>query len=184
MKNFIWLFLVGLLLPTQSVSAANFLVGAVQNEVHVGEEIAVNIGIDTEGARLNLFSTEIVLPDGVEFVNLSADTSVVSVWVREPAYNEDSRAVSLIGGVPGGTIGRVVLATVHVRAKAPGTYNFAVAEASEAYLNDGLGTKVEIKTQPWTLEVREQPGRSYVGLALIAVAVVIIMLWWIIRKRK
>ncbi|MBI4135722.1 hypothetical protein HY477_03250 [Candidatus Uhrbacteria bacterium] len=177
MKKIVFLF-------SQPAWAATFMVGAPQgNMARVGEEVAVNIGVDTEGARLNLFSAEITLPDMIEFVSLSRDTSVASIWVSEPAYNADSRAVTLIGGVPGGTIGRVVLATVYIRAKAPGIYNFAVAEQAEAYLNDGLGTKVEVGVLPWTLEVSGGWSGNYKFTAAVGVLLLLTVGWYLWRRR-
>lgn len=183
MKKGIFLLSIVYLLFAQSVSAATFRIGGTQNQVSVGEEVLVNIGIDTENARLNLFNVTLKLPDDIEFVDFDSANSIISVWVRSPVFDPKTRTISLIGGVPGGALGRVVLTSIKIRPRLPGTYHFLVAEDSEAYLNDGLGTKSEVRTESWALEVQGRPGKSYAVLALIAAVVVIVIIWLILRRK-
>lgn len=184
MKRVILLLAIGYWLIAAPTQAAVFMVGSTQSEARVDEEATINVGVDTEGVRLNLFNVNLELPLGVEFAGFDNSNTIISVWVREPAFNENTRTISLIGGVPGGVLGRVVLTTIKIRPERSGAFSFAIGPDSEAYLNDGLGTKAEVKTEPWRLEVHGQRERSLVVLGLIIAAVVIIILWFIVRKRK
>lgn len=183
MKKWIFLFSIFYFLFYQTAHAAVFMVGTENPHAVAGEEVSINIGVDTEGARLNLFNLTLPLPADVEFVDFDNSKSIVSVWVREPVFDTKERTVSLIGGVPGGALGRVVLTTIKVRPQAPGNYQFTVASEAEAYLNDGLGTKVETSVTPWTLKVQ---GRSRnLVVYIIALAVFILLaIWYLWNRRK
>lgn len=164
--------------------SATFMVGSANPTARVGEEVVINVGVDTQGARLNLFNLTLPLPDEVEFVDFDNTNSIVSVWVREPVFDAQARKVSLIGGVPGGALGRVVLTTVKLRPQVPGIYQFSVAPEAEAYLNDGLGTKAEVSVAPWTLEVQGRPRTLLIYIIVLAAVVLLVVVWYLWHRSR
>jgi len=139
-----------------NVEAAVLTVSAEKNAVQIGEEVALKIGVGTQGERVNIFNLAFTLPEQLSLVRLNKENSAVNIWIQEPKYDEAARTVSLVGGVPGGLLGSTVLLEVAVKINARGSYALSLAPQSEIYLNDGLGTRGEIIRPDFTSGRRER----------------------------
>jgi hypothetical protein len=145
-----------------SVIAARLYLESAKEEYSLGETFIVSVRIDTEECinvvegNLN-FSNDIL-----EVVDFSKGESILTLWLKEPTINQKSGLVSFMGGIPGGYCGRIagdpglsnLLGKLILRI--PGLVvgetkeNIAeikFLESSQVFLNDGLGTKAELKTE-------------------------------------
>ena len=144
----------------------------------------VKVGVDTEGELINLFEVKVSVPESVDIAGWNKDQSLVNIWVQEPAWDRDAGVFSFLGGVPGGFRGRAVLLNLEVKPRQAGTFELKVDSASKGFVNDGLGTEVQVTAVPAVLQV--SPGKIplawwsggvVVGLFICAV------LWKILRTR-
>lgn len=174
-----------LLVGVFSANAAIYVTTLSKAHSREIEKVAVQIGVDTEGQKLNLFNVTVPLPEGLEFISADLSDSVINVWIKEAKYNADLRTFNFIGGVPGGTTGRVALAKFYVRAKESGRYDLAVSADSEAYVNDGLGTRAAVRSAGATLASRRIiPSILAWAGSLAGVLAVVAALVWLARRRR
>jgi len=183
LKIFLFIIVALFMFPS-NVEAAVLTVSAEKNAVQIGEEVALKIGVDTQGERVNIFNLAFTLPEQFSLVRLNKENSAVNIWIQEPKYDEAARTVSLVGGVPGGLLGSTVLLEVAVKINARGSYALSLAPQSEIYLNDGLGTRGEIIRPDFSLEVKGKPSKAGVlvlvriaGFAALALIILAVILW-------
>ena len=140
---------------------------SAKNEYHLGETFVVSLRIDTEECinvvevNLNFFN------DILEVVDFSKGESILTLWLKEPTINQKSGLISFIGGVPGGYCGRIVgdpglsnlLGKIVFRIpeliawEVKDTAAVGFLDSSQLFLNDGLGTKAELKTEGISLKI-------------------------------
>lgn len=122
-----------------------------------GETFTVSLYLTTSGTAVNAVSGALVFPqDIVDFVSVSRDGSVVSIWPEEPVYKDlsDTGSVNFEGVILGGFSGKEgKIASVVLRAKKPGVADLKITEAS-VLANDGLGTNLLATIIPSTLTIR------------------------------
>lgn len=124
------------------VSAATISLRASASSVNVGGTFTIKATVNTQNESINNIESVINFPnDLVEVTSVSAQGSILSLWVEQPNFLNPSGLVSFNGGVPNpgynGSGGTVV--TVTFKAKSPGSATFYFSGAS-VRANDGLGT--------------------------------------------
>ncbi|MDO8505847.1 MAG: hypothetical protein Q7S48_04710 [bacterium] len=166
--------------------AAVYMLGVPLETAMVGEEFEIKIGIDAQEDKINVVDVRAILPQGVEFVRFIKDQSAISLWVKEPEYDKEARTISFIGGVPGGFAGRVILLGVVVKSKLSGIYTVGVDPASQAYVNDGVGTQALLQFQDATVEIKGSQRLTsrwaWMALAIGLIGIIVWNIWY--KKRK
>jgi len=171
-----------LLIPVYS-HAAVFIVGGEQKITSVNENVKIVVGIDTETERLNLFNVELDIPLGLDFVSLDKESSIINIWVEEPVFDSKTRKVSFVGGIPGGFIGRAGFVNVILKPVESGKYSLSIDSKSEAYLNDGVGTRALAGFEGIELEVKGRGLKSGIwALVFVSVVALFVIIWALRRK--
>jgi hypothetical protein len=140
---------------------------------------AVRVMPDQEaGECINAGDIVITYPEWIQPVDVSIGKSIFSVWVQAPVIDKENRTISFAGGIPNGYCGRVqgdpsltnIIAEVVFRS--PGfqigasnvgdqaEINFS--PLTQLYLNDGAGTKAELRTISSTITLEKGPGNLIV----------------------
>jgi hypothetical protein len=110
-----------------------------RSPINVGQEFAVTVLARSDIENSNLFVSKITFPtDLLEVVNIDDDLSFITSWA-EQFYDNQTGQISLVGGVPSpgfksNNVGSV-MATIHFRAKAPGTALVDLTTASQIFSN-------------------------------------------------
>lgn len=168
--------------------AATYVVFSEAQEVKIGEEFKIKIGIDTEGEKINLFKVNVMLPEGWELSESDTQDSIVNIWIEKPSFDQHTRALQLIGGVPGGFLGRGVLTSVTMRSPRAGEYAVQFTPDSEAYLNDGVGTLAPLTFREMKLNVKNREwlklGGARLGMLSGGVVVFGVVLMFFLRFRR
>lgn len=124
---------------------------------NTGETFTVSLYVTTSGTAVNAVSGALVFPrDTVDFVSVSREGSVVSIWPEEPVYKDlsDTGSVNFEGVILGGFSGKEgKIVSVVLRAKKPGVADLKITEAS-VLANDGLGTNLLATIIPSTLTIK------------------------------
>lgn len=111
----------------------------------VGDEFSAALFLDTEGITINAVEFKILIPELLKIKSISKGSSVIKLWVNEPSFS--GKTISLAGGVPGGlTSSKGLIARINLQAAAVGEGNIALMPESAIFLNDGQGTKLDLKT--------------------------------------
>ena len=96
-------FLLSLSPPIQ---AAVLYLEPSQDEFHQGDTFIAEIRLNTEGEYINTVKADLKFSqDILEVKDLSEGNSILTLWVKTPAFLNQNGTVSFIGGVPGGYLG-------------------------------------------------------------------------------
>ena len=111
----------------------------------VGENFTLSLVLDTEGQSVNAVDIQVLAPELLRIKNVSKTSSIIQLWVSEPSFSGGT--INLTGGIPmGTTTSKGTIAKVTFEATAIGEGNIAFTPGSSVLLNDGQGTKLDLKT--------------------------------------
>jgi len=92
-------FVVMIILPAIT-SAADLRIFTITPYFNTGDFLKVSVIVDGNTAPVNAFSGKITFPvDQLEFSSIEITDSIVSFWVKGPAYDEASNIISFEGVV-------------------------------------------------------------------------------------
>jgi hypothetical protein len=124
----------------------------------VGQDLLVNVFLDTERETVNAIEGKVVFPqEHLALKEIRDGNSSINFWIERPDISEQSQ-VSFSGITPGGVSGRKeFLFAMVFRAIEGGE---AVVELSEitALKNDGEGTPIPIKAEPLIFSISQTPS--------------------------
>ncbi len=137
-----------------------------QGEYHQGDTFIADVRIDTEDECINTVEANLGFPHEVlEAVDFSQGNSILTLWLKNPAINQDSGQLSFIGGIPGGycgklvgdpgksnLLGKIIFRIKEARDRRQETGDKQQAEVkfldtSQALLNDGFGTPAKLSSK-------------------------------------
>lgn len=152
-------FVLAFSLIAQNVSAATLSFKINNSSINVGDTVAIDVFVDTEGQTLNVIEGNINISSGLNNITikeLSTANSALNYWVRNPSWSEKDGIISFIGGAPGGfKQSSAPIFRIYMNAKASGEIVFTPAQL-KAYANDGLASPVQISFLPLNIEVNKQ----------------------------
>ncbi len=124
--------------------------------ISVGSRITLQVAVDSEGTAVNTGTGTLSFPKELfEVVSVDKSSSIFSVWIQTPTYDND-HSISFTGGLPtpgyDGSNGR--LFTVVLRAKAVGSAKIVLLDSS-LRANDGSGTDVLRTINNATVTIKE-----------------------------
>jgi hypothetical protein len=162
-------------------TAATLYIDPGTATVYRGDAITTSVRImpdQAAGECINAADVVVTYPEFIQPVDVSIGRSIFSVWVEDPKINKEERTITFAGGIPNGYCGRVqgdpgltnVIADIVFRS--PGLQIGAVdndgvavisfTDATNVYLNDGLGTKASLVTLPSTITMDKAAGSGIV----------------------
>lgn len=124
------------------------------SEIGVGQKFYIDLMIDTEGLDINAVQGAVNFPGNVlKFDSLSDGGSIITFWAEKPAYQNNS--ISFSGIIPGGFKGVLnsyyqgvipgKILRLYFTSEANGGA-FVKLAGAKAFLNDGKGTEINLKT--------------------------------------
>ena len=137
-----------ILFPAVSLAAILYL-EPVQGEYYQEDTFIVEIRLNTEGEYINTVKTDLKFSEDIlEVKDLSKGNSVLTLWVKTPAFSNQAGTISFIGGVPAGYQGwDGLLGRIIFEAKKEGKVEINFQEDYQVFLNDGFGTPAELTTK-------------------------------------
>lgn len=181
-----------------TVHAATLYMDPNTASLNRGDATKISIRLDTDeaaGECINAVDGVIAYSENIVPVDVSVGKSIFPIWVEQPVIDKVARTISFAGGIPNGYCGRVqgdpnlTNTLVDIFFRAPGLQvgggdarTGATAEftdATTAYLNDGQGTKAQLRTlgasftlgdnvgpeiiDPWSGDIQsdEQPPEEF-----------------------
>ncbi len=124
--------------------AATLSAESTITSVNVGENVTVNIFVESSDQAINAASGVLVFPkDLLQVVSVSKTGSVFGMWVSEPSYSNEAGSVNFEGIIlnPGfkGSSGKIM--SVIFQAKKAGNITFNLT-SGQVLANNGQGTNV------------------------------------------
>ncbi len=161
-KSIVFLGLFFCLLPIISYGAELYL-ESNQEQYYQGDTFIVNIRVDNQKQCINTvqafleFNTALLEVQDVNWAN-----SLISFWLKEPEFSNETGQVIFTGGIPGGYCGDLLgspvktnlLASVIFKARIfplinqPTSTKIELLKDSQVLLNDGYGTLAKLFVKP------------------------------------
>jgi hypothetical protein len=109
-----------------------------------GSTFEVPIILNTKGNSINGIEVRINFDKNkLSIIKPSSGTSIISVWVEPPKYDNTKGAASYVGVIPDGIVTtRGLIGTITFKALATGRASISIENSSKLLQNDGLGTEV------------------------------------------
>jgi len=164
-RDFAIIFTFCILLPF-SVNAVILYLEPSRGQYYQGDNFIVDIRIDTEGECINTVKVDLKFPNEfLEAVDFSEGNSILSLWLKKPAINQEIGLISFVGGIPGGfcgtlpgelgkpnLLGRIIFRVVP-RDVLRGLAKISFKEESQVLLNDGFGTRARLSLKEAIFEI-------------------------------
>lgn len=182
MKSFsvgIFIWALFFIVSTEKVQAASLYLDPPTSSLFRGDSVTMSIRLDTDEAAeecVNAVDAVLTYTENIEPVDVSIGDSIFNIWVEQPTINRADRTVTFAGGIPNGYCGRVigdprltnVLAKIVFRSPgftiggldAGNLAKVTFVDTSTAYLNDGRGTKAQLKTYPAEIQLHDKAGNT------------------------
>ncbi len=140
--------------------AAILNVSKNSDQIYLGDEIKLDLTLNTENESVNAGEIYLNLPNSLEIKEINSNDSIFKLWVNEP--NFEKNLVSFIGGIPfpgfTGTNGHI--GSIIVKVKNVSDSNSTLNQNSKILLNDGLGTETKLSLNFPEINI-ENPPKGY-----------------------
>lgn len=132
---------------------------------YYGDIFLLTLKINTEKERINAAQITIKFPqDKLKVVDLVKEESIFSLWPKEPSFSNEIGTISLVGGVPRGFEGKGKILSIAFKVVSENIKENKVeidfGSDCLVLLNDGLGTKTNLKIQKEVFLVYSFPSNS------------------------
>lgn len=151
---------VALLIPSIAEAAALTPL-ASQSQYRVGDIFIVDLRLDSQGEYINAVEASLSFdPLILNLEEVSRGDSILTLWVEEPGWSNQSGELKFTGGTPNGFEGKNgLLARVVFRAVNSGATEIKFLNEAQALLNDGLGSPAKLTSKRLKLNIeKEEPG--------------------------
>ncbi len=165
------------LMLLQPVHAATLYLSPTTAELNRGDSVKLSLRLDVDQDEcVNAIDGVISYTDNIEPVDISRGLSIMSIWVEEPVINRVDRTITFAGGIPNGYCGRIVgdprltNNIIDIVFQSPGLVignkqgtssemaRVEVTDATQAYLNDGFGTRTVVQNLGADIALKPSPG--------------------------
>ena len=158
--------------------------------VKKGDIFQANLLISSSKIVNVIDGTIIYDKDKLEIKNIEKENSQLSMWVKEPIFDNKKGELSFVGGVPAGFSGdNGKILTINFLAKNDGPTMIGYKDIFSVYINDGNGTKINPWLKPLSLSIDKKVNDfsylyNYIWVFILIVILFIIILLIKIRNKK
>lgn len=170
--------------------------------INKGDIFSIDLKISSDKS-INVIDGTLLFDSKKLFVReVKTDSSLFTIWAKSPTFDNNTGKISFTGGVPGGFVGengQVVKITF--LAKGEGDTKIDFQDIFSVFLNDGLGTRVNIWMEPITLSINTITPETFLGktlqilsdknaennnlpLIVFIVLILVIIVFFVRRKNK
>lgn len=143
--------------------ASNVYIDTGHPDFYLGDTILFSVRVDSENKHINAVEGEVLLDhaaDAVSLTDINTSGSTFSLWPGKPLPSEHSTRISFAGGVPSGLNSKDAIVFNFVL-KLQETGQIALSPNDIAvYLNDGKGTKDEVRVKDLVIDVLPKKSDS------------------------
>ena len=127
----------------RSADAAILFLVPDKKTVKIGEEISIDVRVDTEDESINAAQGAINFPTNLlEATKIDKTGSVFGFWIEEPAFSNENGTANFIGGTPKGVSGKSLqIFKLTFKARGAGLAELSLSDAVVT-ASDGQGTNI------------------------------------------
>ncbi len=147
------------LLSAPSADAAVLSLSPSSGTFTVGGTFEVSILLNTQNEAINTIAVNLRFPaDKLQLISPSAGRSIIDIWLTPPKFNNQTGAIELKGGIPGGlNVSSGLVTKLTFRVSALGEAIIKFLDGSMVLLNDGLGTDALRQTEAGVYDLAMPP---------------------------
>ncbi len=151
-----------LLFPLFTGAATLYLLPQSQT-IYQGDSFLVEVRLNTEGEEINAIEAYLEFPqDKLEAVNIGKGESILTLWIKEPSFSNQTGEISFGGGMPKGFNGEGKLLTLIFSVNQRNIQRESASitfkeEDCKVLLNDGKGTEAELTFLEGNYEIIKKP---------------------------
>ncbi|MEN9405545.1 MAG: hypothetical protein RLY47_504 [Candidatus Parcubacteria bacterium] len=161
-KTYFILVWSALFLPC-SVFASTVYLDTSHSDFFVGDTVMVNVRIDSENKNINAVEGNVLLdysPESASLIDINTSGSTFSLWPGKPLPSASNTSISFAGGSPGGLLSKdAIVFNIVLKLQKAGKVTLTPNDLS-VYLNDGKGTKDEVRGKNVVIDVLPQKTDS------------------------
>lgn len=180
--HFLILIIISVFLLNVSMSYASTEVffKKTVTEIKKGDTFSVDLKISSD-KTINVIDGIIVYDkDKLEIKTVNKDDSLLSLWVKEPIFNNNIGELNFVGGVPNGFKGGDgEILNITFFAKKDGQTLIGFKDIFSVLANDGKGTNINPWLKPMPLTIDKKYGNNMyynIGAVLLIILSAIILL--------
>lgn len=143
--------LIALVVPVWA-NAAVISIFPEQTVATQGESVRLEVGVDTEGERINTVQAWVLIPPELRVVGIETGGSLIDLWIEPPQI--ESGTVRFVGGLTGGFAGKGLIGSIIVEPSEVGEMSVAFDQSSAVLLHDGAGTPAALVREGTSFTVR------------------------------
>jgi hypothetical protein len=136
------LMAVALVFAPRALFAARIMAVPQAAATAIGQELRVDVVVDTGLENINALSGVISVPKEAK-VRVEDGQSVIGQWLEQPQFNDSKGSVSFSGIVPNGFKGIGVVFSLYIEITNEGAVTLSAKDLS-LYKNDGLATQISL----------------------------------------
>jgi hypothetical protein len=126
-------------------------------EINKGDIFSVNLKISSD-KMVNVIDGTLTYDKNIlEIKKIKTDNSLLSLWVKEPIFNNEIGELSFVGGVPNGFKGKDgQILEITFFTKKEGLTIVGFKDIFSVFINDGLGTQINPWLKPLSLSISKR----------------------------
>lgn len=180
------LFVVGFLYIPHFVQASTevSLIPSMQN-IEQGTNFTVDLKVSASGTSVNVVDGTVIFDTNkLEIKNVNTGGSILSVWPKQPIFDNSKGEISFIGGVTNGFIGQNgQVLRITFLAKKSGQTKIDFRDSFAVYQNDGKGTKINPWLKPIELSINQKTTKQFeFPWFIVSLVLVILVIIFLVRK--
>lgn len=124
-------------------------------EIIKGDTFSLNLKISSKDKKINVIDGTITYDkDKLEIKKVKIDNSLLSLWVKEPVFDNEIGELSFVGGVIDGFRGKDgQVLEITFFAQKGGSAIVGFKDVFSVFINDGVGTRINPWLKPMSLSI-------------------------------
>jgi hypothetical protein len=153
------------LFTTNSLASTEIYFQREEKEILVGEKFQVNLNISSPETSVNVIDGTITYDKNkIEIEKVEMTNSILSLWVKEPVFNNETGELSFSGGIPNGFIGKDgKVIEIFFTAKKEGETRIGFKDIFSVFANDGSGTEISPWLKPMLVFINKGPEYVFIN---------------------
>ena len=183
---FITLFIIGFLYIPHFVKASTevSLIPNTQN-IEEGSNFTVELKISASSTPINVVDGTVIFDvNKLEIKSVNIDNSGLSIWTKQPTFDNSKGELSFDGGIGNGFLGQnMQVLKITFFAKKSGQTKIDFKDSFAVYQNDGKGTLINPWLKPLELSISQKNVKQFeFSWLIISLILVILVLLFTVKK--
>jgi len=150
-----------------------------------GDIFTIDLKILTDKTINIIDGTILFDKNKLKIIGINKDYSILTLWAKEPIYDNNIGELSFVGGVPNGYFGKEgKVINITFQAKNDGQTLVGFKDIFKVLANDGFGTNVNPWLKPIEINIGKNQIQGFYYIVTITILILISVIILIINRKK